>query len=154
MELTNLIWHLGALIGALWAGFSYRALLLRQQELEGGVLVSLLVPQANSTDAENTRQSQRQLSLLRSARARALAWFVDEFARRHNRDLSWKNRDAVLGLTDEQWRLAISGLFEFLQRPQNLPAAVQQICVLEWQQVAATTGQWAVASEKGNVDVE
>lgn len=148
MELTNLLWHLGALIAALWAGFSYRTLLLRQQELESGVLASLLLPQADTADSQAARPSTRQLSLLRSARVRALGWFVDEFAHRHGCKLVWKDRELLIGLSDEHWRQAVSDLYERLLRPGRLLSSAQP-CLLDWQRPDNAVGQWIVVSESG-----
>ncbi|MBM3382940.1 MAG: hypothetical protein FJY29_10925 [Betaproteobacteria bacterium] len=149
MELTNLLWHLGALVAALWAGFSYRALLARQQELEAGVVVSLLLSKAEVPLPEAPRPSPRHLAALRSSRVRALAWFADEFERRYSCSVVWKNRESLLELTDEHWRNALAALYELLMHPEPIVVKRGKQSVLDWQQQVSAGGHWTVVSEKG-----
>ncbi len=147
MELTNLMWHLGALLASVWAGFAYRGLLLRQKELEEGVLVSLL-QEANVTGCAATDgMSARQLARKRSTRARALRWFCEEFLRRYSSRVSWGNSSHLLLLPDEQWRMALSELYLLLRDREDKLALHSAASVLTWQATHDGAGKWLRAIE-------
>jgi len=147
MELTNLMWHLGALLASVWAGFAYRGLLLRQKELEEAVLVSLL-QEANVTGSAATDgMSARQLAQKRSTRARALRWFCEEFLRRYSSRVSWGNSSYLLLLPDEQWRMALSELYLLLRDREDKLALHSAASVLTWQATHDGAGKWLRAIE-------
>jgi hypothetical protein len=147
MELTNLMWHLGALLASVWAGFAYRGLLLRQKELEEAVLVSLL-QEANVTGCAATDgMSARQLARKRSTRARALRWFCEEFLRRYSSRVSWGNSSHLLLLPDEQWRTALSELYLLLRDREDKLALHSAASVLTWQATHDGAGKWLRAIE-------
>lgn len=145
MELTNLIWHLGALLASLWAAFSYRSLLVRQKELEEGVLASLLESRAEMSTASDDLGSPRHLALQRSVRTRALRWYSDEFTRRCQVSITWQNMSSLLTLPDHQWRRAVTAL-QFLLVEQKLPleGAVTKL-KLTWKSEDDGLGKWVSA---------
>lgn len=147
MELTNLIWHLGALLASVWAGFAYRGLLLRQKELEEAVLVSLLQEVNDTGCAATDGMSTRQLAQKRSTRARALRWFCDEFLRRYSSRVSWGDSSYLMLLPDEQWRAALSGLYALLRDREDKLALHSSASVLTWQATAHGAGKWLRAIE-------
>lgn len=153
MELTNFLWHLGALIAAIWAGFSYRALLFRQQELEAGVLSSLLLTKADLVAPDAPGPLPRHLSLLRSVRVRALSWFADELSRRHGCLVLWQDNEMLMRLSDEHWRGAVAGLYQFLQHPKKLVFTRGQACILHWHDAVSGSGEWVVVSREGGSNV-
>ena len=142
MELTNLIWHLGALLASVWAGFAYRGLLLRQKELEEAVLVSLLQEAKQKASAVSEGLSTRQLTQKRSTRARALRWFCEEFMRRYSCEVSWSDPSRLLILPDEQWRMAISELYNLLKELEDKQALRASVSVLTWQATSDGAGKW------------
>jgi hypothetical protein len=147
MELTNLMWHLGALLASVWAGFAYRGLLQRQKELEEAVLVSLLQEANDNGSAASDGMSARQLAHIRSTRARALRWFCDEFLRRYSSRVRWGDSSHLLLLPEEQWRMALSGLYVLLRDREDKLALHSSASVLTWQANVHGSGKWLKAIE-------
>ena len=146
MELTNLIWHLGALLAAIWAAFAYRSMLMRNKELEEGVLVSLLERKVESSVVP----SQRQLALRRSARARALRWYSEEFLRRNHVALTWKDMPTLLALSEESWRAVISELHETLMQRGMPMGWLKHGIQGEWKVRDDGQGEWVIKENVGS----
>lgn len=147
MELTNLIWHLGALLASVWAGFAYRGLLLRQKELEEAVLVSLLQDVNDTACVVTDGISTLQLAQKRSTRARALRWFCNEFLLKYSSRVSWGDSSYLMLLPDDQWRAALSGLYALLRDREDKLALHSSASALTWQATAHDSGKWLRAIE-------
>jgi hypothetical protein len=120
MELTNLIWHLGAAIAALWAAFAYRSLNVRYAELTESVLPAVLPVHKNRQgEASEGALSARG----RSYRIRAVRWLVAEFGRTHGISCSLDAPQNFGSLEQSRWVAAFSQLFECSQGTAKLPPA-------------------------------
>lgn len=118
MELTNLIWHLGAAIAAVWAAFAYRGLSARYAELKDSVLVSVL-PLHPFADGEG----EAKLPALneRSLRIRALRWIMAEFRSAHGVEVVLEGQDSLLMLEQARWVVVLSELVRCAQGGARLP---------------------------------
>ncbi|MEY4064080.1 MAG: hypothetical protein RIR26_288 [Pseudomonadota bacterium] len=150
MELTNLVWHLGALVAAVWAAFAYRSLVFSRGELEQGVVGSLLPPtESGRPSALPIASSAAFLARRRSVRSRALRWFASELQRRRRITVQWNA--TIFALSDEEWRLALMELYAHLNAPVPSDASPSQTCSLTWSGEAGKTVQWSVKSTAGEV---
>lgn len=121
MELTNLIWHLGAAIAALWAGFAYRGLRARYADLTESVLPSVLrIHTAHQLDSGGQALSAKE----RSSRVRALRWLVSEFGRHYGIQCTVDDQQSFVLLATQQWLTAFSQLFECSQGLVRLPQSI------------------------------
>lgn len=127
MELTNLIWHLGAALAALWAALAYRRLNAQYIELRHTVLLSVL-PAHQAREAVSS--SDQALSPAeRSMRVRALGWVLLDLKNSLGLEFAIDGRDALMGVQQEQWSQALAGLLSFSafqQRPKALYPCVDQ----------------------------
>jgi hypothetical protein len=118
MELTNLIWHLGAALAALWAGLAYRSLSARYAEVRESVLPSVL--QVHKTESGESTAFVLPAQE-RSSRVRALRWMVTEFARNYGVECTVGEQQTLLSVGRTQWARAVAQLFECSQGPSRLP---------------------------------
>lgn len=109
MELTNLIWHLGAAVAALWAAFAYRSVASRYLELRQAVIPSLCFMDSSSPvkSAETLTPVKPRM---RSIRMRTVRWLGDEFRRRYGRSLVIGEQEQFIALEQAQWSKAVGGL--------------------------------------------
>jgi hypothetical protein len=101
MDLTNLIWHLGSALAALWAGFAYRALRAQYTEFRQAVMGSLM---------PETPLHQKSL------RVRSLRWILDEFVREHDVQLDILSKKELLLIEQSEWTAAILSLLSLVSR--------------------------------------
>jgi hypothetical protein len=118
MELTNLIWHLGAAIAAVWAAFAYRGLSARYAELKDSVLVSVL-PLHPSASGEGGEVKLPELNE-RARRIRALRWVLAEFRSAHGVVVVFEGQDNLLRLEQAQWVSVVSELVRCVQGSMRL----------------------------------
>lgn len=106
MELTNLIWHLGAALAAFWAAIAYRSLNARHIELRRSVLVSLLpLRQQGSSDSLPAPLLQR-----RSLRSRTLRWVAEELRAVHGIEVVVDASQGLLETEQPIWSAAVGEL--------------------------------------------
>ncbi|MEN9809548.1 MAG: hypothetical protein RLZZ488_1115 [Pseudomonadota bacterium] len=106
MELTNLIWHLGAALAAFWAAIAYRALNARHIELRRSVLVSLLpLRQQGTSDSLPAPVLQR-----RSLRLRTLRWVAEELRVNYGFEVVVDASQELLELDQPIWSAAVGEL--------------------------------------------
>lgn len=106
MELTNLIWHLGAALAAVWAALAYRALNTRHAELRRSVLVSLLPLRQQ----DQSKPLQPPLLQRRSLRLRTLRWVAEELRAVYGFDVVVDASQELLELDQPIWSAAIGEL--------------------------------------------
>lgn len=147
MELTNLIWHLGALLAALWAAFAYRALLTRSTELEQGVLASLLDHSVDGPATQADGGQERMVIRRRSVRTRALRWFVDEFARRRSVVVEWQDLKSLVQMSEQQWQFALGSLLESLNDLNRWNLRNGHHVVLQWRASETVSGEWVLTDK-------
>lgn len=144
MDLTNFIWHLGAALAALWAGFAYRANKSRLVELENGVLASLLELECEVDETPEPVLKRRRVS----ARARALRWFAAELARTQGVQVEFLNKQALVDLAQTDWLSAVRRLFALLTHKAFFDRLRGQTCQLVWC-IEGGAGHWSIVNRKG-----
>lgn len=106
MELTNLIWHLGAALAAVWAAFAYRALSARHAELRSSVLVSLLpMERQGASESASPPLLQR-----RSLRMRTLRWVAEELRDVYGFNVIVDASQELLEMDQPAWNAALGEL--------------------------------------------
>ncbi|NBO38037.1 hypothetical protein EBU99_05590 [bacterium] len=158
MDLTSLIWHLAALLAALWASLAYRSLVSRYRELQEGLVVSLL----------SGPRLQGKIASRRSARIRALRWFSEELSRIHRRAIRvdvCKGDSELLQADHSLWCEAMCKLHDMSQ-DKNFPLSLPEdkAILLCWASAARKEnsshsadasqpenqiGQWQIMTEQG-----
>ncbi|MEY2987831.1 MAG: hypothetical protein RJB13_1352 [Pseudomonadota bacterium] len=144
MELTNFIWHLGAALAAIWAGLAHRSLKIKLNDLEQGVLASLLENEGEVETHRAPAYKRRRVS----ARARALRWFSSDLARSRGIQVEFANRQALYDLPQGDWCLAVRRLSVLLTDKAFCGASLGRICQLSWLS-EGTAGRWVVENWKG-----
>lgn len=148
MELTNLVWHLGALVAAVWAAFAYRSLVFSRAEMEQAVLATVLLPTgAEAPQSSHVLSQGALLARRRSLRARALHWFASELRRRKGIDLRWPR--SIFETSDEIWRAALADLYVYLNPPVQLVPPSSPVRVLTWVDEDGKPVGWSVESTTG-----
>lgn len=106
MELTNLIWHLGAALAAVWAALAYRTLNTRHVELRRSVLVSLLPLRLQG----QSNPLPAPLLQRRSLRLRTLRWVAEEMHAVHGFEVVVDASQELLELDQPVWSAAVGEL--------------------------------------------
>ena len=144
MELTNFIWHLGAVLAALWAGLAYRSLKVKFIELEQGVMASLLEDEGSGDSPLSPALERRRVSV----RARALRWFSRELARKRQVQVEFSNRQNLYQMPQSEWCVATRRLSGLFVDDAFFGGVSERACQLMWTSEGGA-GHWMIESWKG-----
>lgn len=145
MELTNLIWHLGAALAAIWAGLAYRSLNHRFVELEQGLLTSLVLDDSALAEADGATRDNRRRQV---ARARAVRWIASELKRTHGLQLEIRDKKTLFELPHSDWCRAISRLHDFVSGRDARVTTLQGPVGVQWTG-EGRDGRWVLVALKG-----